>query len=168
MNTPLRKVGVAMLVMVMLLLANATYIQVVEADSYRSNSRNLRVLYDEYARQRGQLVAQIDGQVLAGVTPSNDKFKFTRTYPNGPLYAPVTSYYSIRYGAGGLERAEDAILNGSDPRLFVRRLSDMITGRDPRGGNVQLTINPAVQKAAFDLMQQRGYTGSVVAMDPKT
>jgi peptidoglycan glycosyltransferase len=168
MNTPLRKVGVAMLVMVVLLLANATYIQVVEADSYRTNSRNLRVLYDEYARQRGQLVAQSDGQVLAGVTPSDDKLKFTRTYSNGAAYAPVTGYYSIRYGAGGMERAEDAILNGSDPRLFVRRLSDMITGRDPRGGNVQLTINPAVQKAAFDLMQKRGYTGSVVAMDPKT
>jgi peptidoglycan glycosyltransferase len=167
MNTPLRKVGVAMLVMVVLLLANATYIQVVKADSYRTDSRNARVLYDEYARQRGNIVAA-DGKVLASVQASNDKFRFTRTYANGSLYAPVTGYYSVRYGAGGMDRAEDEILNGSDPRLFVRRLSDMITGRDPRGGNVQLTINPAVQQAAYDLMTQRGYTGSVVAMDPKT
>jgi peptidoglycan glycosyltransferase len=167
MNTPLRKVGVAMLVMVVLLLANATYIQVVKADAYRTDPRNARVLYDEYSRQRGNIVAAT-GDVLASVAPTNDKYNFTRTYANGPLYAPVTGYYSVRYGAAGMDRAEDEILNGSDPRLFVRRLSDMITGRDPRGGNVQLTINPAVQKAAYDLMTARGYTGAVVAMDPKT
>jgi peptidoglycan glycosyltransferase len=166
-NKPLRKVGVAMLVMMVMLLANATYIQVVKADTYRNDPRNARVLYDEYARQRGQIVAE-NGVVLAGVQPSNDKFRFVRTYPAGPLYAPVTGYYSVRYGAGGMDRAQDPILNGSDPRLFVRRLSDMITGRDPRGGNVQLTINPAVQQAAYNLMTSKGYTGSVVAMDPKT
>jgi peptidoglycan glycosyltransferase len=168
MNTPLRRVGVAMLVMVILLLANATYIQVVKADDYRTDSRNLRVLYDEYARQRGNIVTDLGGQVLATVQPRDDKYKFTRTYTNGPLYAPVTGYYSVRYGAGGMERAEDELLNGSDPRLFVRRLSDIITGRDPRGGNVQLTIVPKVQQAAYDLMTKKGYTGAVVAMDPKT
>jgi peptidoglycan glycosyltransferase len=166
-NTPLRKVGVAMLVMVVLLLANATYIQVVKADDYRTDSRNLRVLYEEFARQRGLIVAP-DGSALAKVDPSNDKYKFIRNYVNGPMYAPVTGYYSINYGSGGLERSEDDVLNGSDPRLFVRRLSDMVTGRDPRGGNVRLTINPAVQKAAYDLMTQKGYTGSVVALEPKT
>ncbi|MET7990576.1 penicillin-binding transpeptidase domain-containing protein [Amycolatopsis sp. NPDC005232] len=167
MNTPLRKVGMAMLVMIVLLLANDTYIQVVKADDYRTDPRNQRVLYDEYSRQRGQIVTP-DGVVLAGVKASSDKFKFTRTYTDGPMYAPVTGFYSINYGAGGLERAEDDVLNGSDPRLFVRRLSDMVTGRDPRGGNVKLTIDPKVQKAAYDLMTQHGYTGAVVAMEPKT
>jgi peptidoglycan glycosyltransferase len=157
----------AMLVMIVLLLANDTYVQVIKADAYRTDPRNQRVLYDEYSRQRGQIVTP-DGTVLAGVKPSNDKFKFFRTYADGPMYAPVTGYYSINYGAGGLERAEDDVLNGSDPRLFVRRLSDMVTGRDPRGGNVKLTIDPKVQKAAYDLMAQHGYTGSVVAMEPKT
>ncbi|MEU4251093.1 penicillin-binding protein 2 [Amycolatopsis sp. NPDC026612] len=168
MNTPLRKVGMAMLVMVVLLLANATYIQVVKADDYRTDSRNARVLYDEFARQRGKIVSQANGEVLAGIDPSNDKYKYKRTYADGPMYAPVTGYYSINYGAGGLERAEDDVLNGSDPRLFVRRLSDMVTGRDPSGGNVRLTIDPAVQKAAYDLMTQKGYTGAVVALEPKT
>ncbi|MCU1685641.1 MAG: peptidoglycan glycosyl transferase [Amycolatopsis sp.] len=167
MNKPLRKVGITMLVMVMLLLANATYIQVFKADAYRTDPRNQRVLLDEYARQRGQIVSA-GGAVLAGTATTTDRLKYQRTYADGPLYAPVTGYYSIRYGAGGLERTEDDFLNGSDPRLFVRRLSDMITGRDPGGGNVRLTINPAVQKAAYDLMTQRGYTGAVVAMEPKT
>ncbi|SFA82038.1 peptidoglycan glycosyltransferase [Amycolatopsis marina] len=168
MNTPLRKVGVAMLVMVTLLLVNATYIQVVKADDYRADSRNQRVLLDEYSRQRGQIVSAESGQILAGVKPSDDKYNFIRTYPNGPVYAPVTGYYSIRYGAYGLERVSDEILNGSDPRLFVRRLSDMITGRDLRGGNVRVTVLPKVQEAAYKAMVDNGYQGAVVALDPKT
>lgn len=168
MNKPMRRVGMSMLIMIVLLLVNVTYIQVVKADSYRTDSRNQRVLLDEYARQRGTIVSQFDGQVLAGVEPTSDKLKFQRTYIDGPVYAPATGYYSVRYGSAGLERAEDDILNGSDPRLFVRRLSDMVTGRDPRGGNVQLTINPAVQKAMYDLMTRRNYTGAAVAMNPKT
>ncbi|MEU3272146.1 penicillin-binding protein 2 [Saccharomonospora sp. NPDC006951] len=168
MNTPLRKVGMAMLVMVTLLLVNATYIQVVQADDYRTDGRNRRVLLDEYARERGKIVSDEAGQVLAGVKPTDDTFKFRRTYLDGPMYAPVTGYYSVLYGAGGLERSQDEFLNGSDPRLFVRRLSDMITGRDPRGGNVRLTIQPSVQEAAYNAMVSNGYTGSVVALDPKT
>ncbi|WAL65561.1 penicillin-binding protein 2 [Amycolatopsis cynarae] len=168
MNKPMRRVGIAMLVMVVLLLANITYIQVVKADDYRTDSRNQRVLLDEYARQRGSIVSQFDGQVLADVTATNDKLKFQRRYLNGPMYAPATGYYSVRYGSAGLERAEDDILNGSDPRLFVRRLSDMVTGRDPRGGNVQLTINPVVQQALYNAMMSHGYTGAAVAMNPKT
>ncbi len=168
MNTPLRKVGVAMLVMVAMLLANSTYIQVVKAEDYRTDGRNNRVLYDEYSRERGKITSDDAGQVLAGVKPTDSTFNYRRTYLNGPMYAPVTGYYSVVYGAGGLEAAYDEFLNGSDSRLLVRRLSDMITGRDPRGGNVQLTVQPAVQEAAYRIMTDRGYKGAVVALDPKT
>lgn len=168
MNTPLRKVGIAMLAMMTLLLANTTYIQVVKADDYRSDGRNTRILLEEYSRERGKIVSDEAGQVLAGVEPVDGTLPFQRTYSNGPLYAPVTGYYSVLYGAGGLERAEDDFLNGSDPRLFVRRLSDLITGRDPRGGNVRLTVRPSVQEAAYNMMVSQNYTGSVVALDPKT
>jgi len=170
MNTPLRRVGLAMLAMIILLLANATYIQIVKADDYRNDSRNNRVLYDEYARQRGRIQSptQFGGAILANVTPTSDRLRFLRQYPGGPLYAPVTGFYSVRYGATGLERSEDSILNGSDDRLFVRRLSDLITGRDPRGGNIVVTINPAAQQAAYKGMTDKGYTGAVVALKPDT
>ena len=54
------------------------------------------------------------------------------------VYAPVTGF-SLRFSSTGLERAEDPVLNGSDERLFGRRLADFFTGRDPRGGNVDTT-----------------------------
>jgi peptidoglycan glycosyltransferase len=165
MNTPLRRVGLAMLAMIVLLLANATYIQVVKADDYRNDPRNQRVLLEEYARQRGRIITS-DEVIIANVKGTNDRLKFQRTYTNGPMYAPVTGFYSVRYGATGLERTEDEILNGSDDRLFVRRLSDLITGRDPRGGNIVTTINSKVQKAAYQGMTASGYKGAVVALKP--
>ncbi|MGH3903890.1 MAG: peptidoglycan D,D-transpeptidase FtsI family protein [Pseudonocardiaceae bacterium] len=166
MNTPLRRVAMAVMGMIVLLLANATYIQVVSADEYRSDPRNRRVLLDEYGRQRGQLIA--GGLPVARSEDTGGQLRFTRTYLDGPRYAPVTGYYSLRYGAGGMEKAMDSVLNGSDGRLFVRRLSDLITGRDPSGGNVELTVNPIVQQVAYQELTSRGFTGSVVAIKPST
>ncbi|WP_156755419.1 peptidoglycan D,D-transpeptidase FtsI family protein [Actinokineospora pegani] len=170
MNTPLRRVGLAMLGMIILLLANATYIQIFNADDYRKDYRNKRIALEEYSRERGKILVRNGNEtlILATVQATNDRLRYLRQYTNGPLYAPVTGFYSTRYGAGGLEKAEDEILNGSDDRLFVRRLSDLITGRDPRGGNVELTINPAAQTAAYQAMEANGFKGSVVALDPKT
>ncbi|OLF18319.1 peptidoglycan D,D-transpeptidase FtsI family protein [Actinophytocola xanthii] len=165
MNTPLRRVGLVMLAMVVLLLGNTTYIQLVDADDYRSDARNQRVLYEEYARQRGRIITA-DEQIIANVKATDDRLRFQRTYANGPMYAPVTGFYSVRYGATGLERAEDEILNGSDDRLFVRRLSDLVTGRDPRGGNIVLTVDSRVQKAAYDAMTRNQFKGAVVAIKP--
>ncbi|ALG05549.1 peptidoglycan D,D-transpeptidase FtsI family protein [Kibdelosporangium phytohabitans] len=171
MNTPLRRVGLAMLGMVVLLLANITYIQMVKADEYRADARNQRVRFDEYSRERGKIISS-DGKLLASVTPTNDSLRYQRQYPLGAAFAPVTGFYSIRYGPAALERTEKDILDGSDDRLFVRRLSDLITGRDPRGGNVQTTIDSRVQQAAYDAMTQPGtgaaYTGAVVAIRPQT
>src|SRR5690606_38974157 len=74
-NTPLRKVGVTMLVMVTLLLVNTTYIQVVKADDYRTDGRNTRVLFDEYSRERGKITSADAGQVLASIEPTDNTLK---------------------------------------------------------------------------------------------
>jgi penicillin-binding protein A len=169
MNTSLRRVSVTIMVLIVLLLVNATLTQVFTADGLRSDPRNQRVLLDEYSRQRGQISA--GGQLLAYSVSTNGRFRFLRVYPNPLAYAPVTGFYSLRYSSTGLERAEDGILNGSDQRLFGRRLADFFTGRDPRGGNVATTINPQVQQAAWDAMEHGcggACKGAVVALEPST
>ncbi len=173
MNTPLRRVSIAVMVMIVALLANATYLQVIKADDLRSDPRNSRVLLDEYSRQRGQISA--GGQVLAASVSTDDRYRYLRTYPpnqvapNSPqANAPITGFYSMLYSSAGLERTEDELLNGSDDRLFGRRLFDLISGRDPRGGNVVTTIDPVVQQVAYDQLSSRGYTGAVVALEPST
>ncbi|QUG99434.1 penicillin-binding protein 2 [Saccharopolyspora erythraea] len=166
MNKPLRRVALAMMVMVVLLMGNATYVQVIKADELRDGPGNTRTLYDEYSRQRGQIIA--GGQSLANSVETDDKLKYLRTYPEGPAFAPVTGYYSFVYGANGVERAQMNLLNGTDDSLAFDRLSDMITGEPPRGGDVELTINPAMQRVAYEQLTSKNFQGSVVALDPKT
>ncbi|ALE79789.1 peptidoglycan D,D-transpeptidase FtsI family protein [Pseudonocardia alni] len=166
MNRPVRRVALAVMVMIVVLLGNITYVQVVMAGQYRDDSRNQRSQIDEYSRQRGQIVA--GGQVLAQSVESDGRLRFARQYPQGEMFAPVTGFLSTVYGKTALERSTDEVLNGTDDRLFVRRLSDLITGRDPAGGNVVTTIDPEVQRAAYDGLASRGYTGAVVALVPQT
>lgn len=165
MNAPVRRVALAVMAMIMLLMANLTYVQVVKAGEYRGDTRNQRVLFAEYSRERGQISA--GGRVLAESVQVRDR-EYERRYPDGEVYAAVTGYFSPTYGSSGIERATTDVLNGSDDALFVRRLSDLVTGRDPRGGNVVLTIDPAMQRAAFDQLDQQGFAGSVVALRPQT
>ena len=164
MNAPLRRVAISVLVLFTLLIVNVNYIQVVRAERLRDDPTNTRVLVDEYARERGSII--VDGNEMAVSVPTDDGLKYLRTYPEGPLYAAVTGYYSLIYGTWALERAEDDILSGDDPRLFVRRIADLFTGRDPAGGDVVLTLDPAVQQAAMAGLGD--VTGAVVALDPST
>jgi peptidoglycan glycosyltransferase len=165
-NTPVRRVAIAVMVMIVVLMGNLTYVQVVKAGDYRDDPRNQRVLLAEYSRKRGQISA--GGQVLASSVETDDRLRYQRQYPDGPVFATLTGYYSVIYSSSGIERAVDSVLNGSDDRLFARRLSDLITGRDPSGGNVVLTVDPAVQRAAFDELSRRDFAGAVVALRPQT
>ncbi len=164
MNAPLRRVAISVLVLFTLLIININYIQVVRSEDLREDGRNTRVLADEYSRERGAIV--VDGEPIALSVPTDDRLKYLRQYPQAGLYAAVTGYYSVIYGATGIEKAENALLAGTDDRLFVRRISDLFTGRDPSGGDVVLTLDPAVQQAAMAGLE--GQVGAVVALDPST
>jgi len=163
-NPPVRRVAVACLVLFAALLVNATWLQLVDAKSLRNKPGNVRILLSEYEHERGPIVA---GRIaIARSIPTKDRLKYLRIYPRGKEYAPVTGFYSVIYGATGIERAENSVLAGTDDRLFVRRLSDLVTGRTPQGGPVVTTILPAAQDAAWQGLQ--GKRGAVVALDPRT
>ncbi|MGS0683990.1 peptidoglycan D,D-transpeptidase FtsI family protein [Nakamurella sp. GG22] len=167
MKRPLRRLGTAVIVMIGLLLANIAYTQVIKADDYRADPNNKRTLVAEYSRQRGQITAA-GGVVLARSDPVDDPYNYQRVYPGDAVYAHLTGYYSMRYGPTGLERTQNDILSGEAPELIAGQLSDLITGRDPRGGNVELNIVPAIQQAAYSAMADDGLVGAVVAMEPST
>ena len=164
MNAPLRRVAISVLVLFTLLIVNVNVIQVVRSEELRSDGRNTRVLAEEYDRERGSIV--VSGTEIANSVATDDRLTYLRQYPQGPLYAPVTGYYSLVYGNVQLERAANEVLAGTDDRLFVRRLADLFTGRDPSGGDVVLTMDPAVQETAMAGLE--GVTGAVVALDPAT
>src|SRR5689334_7596798 len=78
-------------------------------------------------------------ETIAKSVPTDDALKYLRQYPKGEIYAPVTGFASFVYGYTGVERQENSVLSGDDERLLVRRLSDYITGRQIKGGTVELT-----------------------------
>jgi penicillin-binding protein A len=166
MNRPLRKVAVAALVMFAALLVNANVVQVVQAHSLANDSRNSRLIYQQYSHQRGPIV--VAGQPVAKSVVTSDALKYLRVYPQGPLYAPITGYYSLTYNYSGIEAAANDLLAGTSSNLFVKRLSDYFTGREIQGGAVVLTINPRAQKTAYDELTSHHYRGAVVAIQPST
>ncbi|MCW2523525.1 MAG: pbpA [Frankiales bacterium] len=165
MNRQIRRVTIFVGILLLAVVLNLNWVQVVHGSNYRDNSANQRVALDEYKRQRGQIELQA-GALIAQSVPTNDALTYLRKYSNGPLYAPVTGYNSLYYGNSQIESAEDSVLSGNDDRLFVQRLTNLLTGRDPRGGNVVLTINKQAQTAAYAAMGNR--KGAVVALDPST
>ena len=68
MNRPLRRVAGACAVLLVLLLINLNYLQVYKADDYRTDPRNIRVLLEEYSRQRGAIVVGNDPVAISKAT----------------------------------------------------------------------------------------------------
>jgi cell division protein FtsI/penicillin-binding protein 2 len=169
MNRPIRKIAVALGVLLAALFVNLNFVQVVHDNTYKNKADNRRQLLSEYARQRGQIVVQ--GNAISRSTKTDQILKYLREYTSPEVYASVTGYMSSVYGTSGLENAENDVLDGSDPRQFGRRFADIIRGRDPKGGSVALTINKAAQQAAYSAMKDANGNirrGAVVAIDPTT
>lgn len=164
MNGPLRRLAGVVVLLFAILFASTTFVQFADASSLNNRPGNARTLYKEYSRQRGSIV--VAGQEVARSVPSKDLYKYQRTYPGGPMYSPLTGYYSVVFGPEGLERADASLLAGTSDQLFYRRISDLFTGQQPQGATVELTIDPKLQKIAWDALGDQ--RGAVVALDPKT
>ncbi len=165
MNSPIRRMSTVVALLFTALLISSTFIQFVQAKSLQERPDNRRTLLANYARERGQLL--VGGTPVAKSVPTKDELKWLRTYPQGKLYSHVTGFYSFTYGAGGgIEGAENSLLSGSSDKLFYRRVTDILTGKDQTGASLELTINPAAQEAADKALGSQ--RGAVVALDPKT
>ncbi len=164
MNRQLRGVSTVVVLMFVALFVSTTSIQFFAADSLRADSRNSRTLFDSYSTKRGAIL--VNGSPIAESTPSDDQYKYQRKYTNGDLYSAVTGYFTIGQGNSGIESAENALLSGNSDASFFQNLNAILTGQDVQGDNVNLTIDPDVQQAAYDALGDR--TGAVVAIQPKT
>lgn len=164
MNRPLRRLALAIMVLFGALLVNVNYWQVVKADDLNTRTGNARQILAEYERERGPIL--VGDQKVAYSVATKGRLKYLRRYRNGRLYSPLTGFYSFVYGATQVERFENDVLSGTDDRLFVRRVADLLTGRPPEGGSVRLTIDEKAQRTAWRELD--GQRGSVVALNPQT
>jgi peptidoglycan glycosyltransferase len=162
---PIRRLSFVVAMLFCALLLSTTYIQFVTAKSLDDRPGNRRTLLDSYSRERGTIL--VEGSPIAKSVPTDDDYKFVRTYPSAKLYSQITGYFSFTYGAGGgLEGTEDALLSGQSDKLFYRRVLDMVTGKAASGASLELTLNPKAQAAADKALGNQ--RGAAIALDPKT
>lgn len=164
MNKAIRRMWLMVAGIVMVLLLTLTYVQFFAADALQANPWNNRTLYEQFGQDRGSIL--VDGQEIAKSVPSNDDFEHQRVYTDSPMYSNLTGYFSLVYGATGLESAMGDELSGASDDQFYDRVVSLFSGDQPKGASVELTLDSELQKVAYNALE--GHNGSIVAMDPKT
>ncbi|MCL2454916.1 MAG: penicillin-binding protein 2 [Micrococcales bacterium] len=163
MNTPLRRLASVALVMCLVLIGSATWVQFFQSDRLDNDSRNVRTLYRALGDARGPIV--VDGVAVASSVPVDDVFGFQRQYSDPVTYSSITGFFGVT-GRTGLEQAQNGYLSGSSDQLVFSRLRDVFLGRPPEGAAVETTISPAVQEAALRALGDQ--EGAIVAIEPST
>jgi len=164
MNRELRRVSILVVLMFVALFASSSIIQVFQQGNLKSDGRNARVLYASFDSQRGPIL--VDGQPIAYSERVDSRYNYQRVYPAGQLYSTVTGFFTVLPSTGGLEHELNSYLTGDSDAQFLARLNAILTGQDPQGSAVELTIDPVVQQAAWDALGDE--RGAIVALDPKT
>jgi cell division protein FtsI/penicillin-binding protein 2 len=163
MNKTIRRASVFALLLVFALLIRATWVQFYEGQALADDNDNRRNAIETYSSPLGNII--VAGKAVTGsarVTDSDLAYK--RTYTNGKLYAAVTGYASQAYAPTQLEGIYADLLNGTDSRL--KTAMDTVTNQRAEPGDVITTIDPDVQKAAYDALGDK--KGAAVAIDPTT
>jgi penicillin-binding protein A len=160
----IRRLAVFVGLLFVALIVNINLVQVTRANNLANGPGNTRNLINQYNKERGPILV---GDIpVASSVATDSELKYQRVYADGPLYVSATGFYSLVYGATGIEREENAVLSGTDPRFSLQQLANLIAGRPTKGGSVVLTLNAKAQAAAYNAM--KGKVGAVVALDPST
>ncbi|WP_144790676.1 penicillin-binding transpeptidase domain-containing protein [Corynebacterium singulare] len=166
MNKSIRLVSLFAILLTAVLLVNLTVVQALSEDKYAHNPKNVRGYLEMRTTPRGQIFA---GDTVLAQSTADENGNYSRSYPtDSPAFATVTGYLSERFGASQLEASQNGILNGKDDSLLARNWLDMLSGKPQKGANVEVTIDPALQQAAYEQLAGPGYNGAAVALQPST
>ena len=167
MNLGIRRVGVAMIVLFLALVAQLTYLQVVRSDQLADDPRNPRKFLaqhqprpraDRHRRRRGRRAVGADRrrvQVPARVPAARDAVRAGRRLP----------VVRVRQRPASRRRTTTQ-LAGRDIELAARATSPTSFAASSPTGTVVLTLSPRRQQAAADALG--GQRGSVVVLDVQT
>lgn len=163
MNANIRGLAIFFLVGFALIVADATYWQVIDAANMTARSDNPRLQMAATRVRRG-LVYDRNGVVLAGrsVDPSGQ----VRRWYSDPSLSQVIGYDSPRYGKAGLERAFDNYLTGQVVGSNWRGFLNQLEHKPVTGDNLTLTIDDALQRQVAAILPDQ--PSSAIVADPRT
>jgi peptidoglycan glycosyltransferase len=165
MNVSIKRVFLVMVLLFGGLVAMLAWWQVVRADTLADNPSNTRKVFAQMRIERG-LILDKDRQEMARNRKEGDLYY--REYPTGDLAPQLVGYSDPKFGRSGLELSQNEYLTGTADEVELLNIVNTITGKEKRGADIRLTIDPAVQKTAMESMQQIGKEGAVVVLDVKT
>lgn len=145
-------------------IANLTFIQIVQAQTYKQMPNNNHTIARSAYVQRGAIITS-DGQTLAESVAQDDG-TYVRVYPNGSVAAHTVGYISTRYGATGVESRMNDALRGSANYSNWHNALYSLAGVQTPGASIVLTLNYQMQRAAEAALMN--YRGAVVVLDPST
>jgi penicillin-binding protein A len=152
------------------LVGMMAYWQVYARESLANNPENGLQTQRAISAPRGLILAGDGETVLARSVghKSESGTVYDRFYPQGELYSNVVGYWSTRYGATGIEIGENSNLSGTAEPATLDELINQISGGPQPGNNVVLTLDPELQRVAYEgLASSVTGRGAVVAVDPK-
>jgi cell division protein FtsI/penicillin-binding protein 2 len=166
-NKPLRRVAIAGMLLLVVLMINVNYIQGSQADKLKNDPLNARQYATQFQHNRGPIMAGNVTLAQSKKSPT-DKKTYQRVYNQAEVYSPITGYVSV-FSRTGIEGAENGLLDGTDKRLTVRNWFDSLIGKKAAGATVQTTIVPRAQQTAYNGVKNRTIKrGAAVAIDVKT
>ncbi|MCL2437820.1 MAG: FtsW/RodA/SpoVE family cell cycle protein [Coriobacteriia bacterium] len=157
--------------LMLVLIGNLTWLQVVNARYSNNHPLNTRNLMMEARNPRGAIVTA-DGVVLANSMPvspeegSGRAVTYRRIYPEGSLAAHLVGYHSEQYGRAGIEAAANDALTGQRSFGSWNDVFDAALGNPVPGNDVVLTLDSHVQRAAQNALGNN--RGAIVALNPQT
>lgn len=165
MNTPIRRVAIAVLLVFAVLTGSAVYLQAIAGPDYRDDPRNARLIAWRTGRERGTMVTS-GGLVVAESLRSDDDPKlYVRSYPEAATYAHIVGFSSVLFGDRGLEAAHRNVLV-SNRDATISGVLNAVLGGDPRPRGIRLTLDEDLQQLAHDLLGEQ--RGAIAAVDPRS
>lgn len=169
MNNAIRHTWVVSIAMFVSLFAALSLIQVVFADDLSSDSRNSRQVIADAGAPRGPIT--VDGNPIAESVPNDSsQYEYQRVYNEPELYSHLTGYFSVVQGGpsqSGIEGALNEYISGHSDSQFFDRITALFTGETLAGAQVELTIDPELQRLAYDLIPN-DQRGTIVVTDVRT
>ncbi len=168
MNRRIRGVALLFALAFSLLGLQLANLQVRQANALRNSADNPSTgNVDPFEQNRGDILSS-DGVVLAYSTKTNDGYRYLRHYPEGSLFADITGYWDVTASAApyGLDAETGQYNHFLEPHTpSITNLQSILTQRSGSDSLVT-TVSVYLQKAAQQALGS--YTGSVVAIDPRT
>ncbi len=163
MKRSIRRFAAALALCYLAIVGGLTYWQVIRAQDLVYSGNNARLAKEEEQIVRGRIL-DVNGRQLA----------YNRNAPGGgsqriysdPTTAPVTGYYSGRYGSAGLESSFARYLRGDVQANPIDAIVTDLLHRRRIGADLITTLDSRLQAVAAQVMGSD--KGALVAIDPRT